>query len=159
MLFLPGPKSTRILLGKQSLVVNNGSFHDSRRKLLYQAFQPRALSSYIPTMEQITDAYLQKWSQMETLTWYPEIRDYTFDIASNLFMSTDGGSKTPVGQNFETWSRGLFTLPISLPWTKFGKALTARKKLLASLEQIIVKRQQSEDFGEDALGLLIKAKR
>ena len=152
------PKSTRILLGQKSLAVNNGSFHTSRRKLLYQAFQPRALDSYIPTMEKITDAYLQKWSQMKTLSWYPEIRDYTFDIASNLFMSTDGGSKTPVGEYFETWCGGLFTLPIALPWTKFGKALKARKKLLQSLEQIIVKRQQSEDSEQDALGLLIAAK-
>ena len=31
------PKSTRILLGKKSLAVNNGSFHTSRRKLLYDA--------------------------------------------------------------------------------------------------------------------------
>ncbi len=97
------PKSTRILLGKESLAVNNGSFHTSRRKLLYQAFQPRALSSYIPTMERITDEYLQKWEKMQTLTWYPELRNYTFDIASNLFVSTDGGSDSSIGHYFETW--------------------------------------------------------
>jgi cytochrome P450 len=152
------PKSTRILLGKKSLAVNSGSFHTSRRKLLYQAFQPRALASYIPTMAQITDAYLNKWSEIGTLTWYPELRDYTFDIASNLFVSTEAGSQTPVGHYFEDWCAGLFTLPISLPWTKFGKALKARKKLLESLEQIILQRQQAEEHGEDALGLLIQAK-
>ncbi|MEY4518544.1 MAG: hypothetical protein RLZZ499_1143 [Cyanobacteriota bacterium] len=152
------PKSTRILLGKKSLAVNNGSFHTSRRKLLYQAFQPRALASYIPTMSQITDAYLKKWSETSTLTWYPELRDYTFDIASNLFVSKDGGSQTPIGHYFEDWCAGLFTLPISLPWTKFGKALKARKKLLESLEDIILQRQQADEPGEDALGLLIQAK-
>ncbi|MEL6929702.1 MAG: cytochrome P450 [Cyanobacteria bacterium J06600_6] len=151
------PKSTRILLGKESLAVNSGSFHTSRRKLLYQAFQPRALSSYIPSMEKITNAYLQKWMQMESLTWYPELRDYTFDIASNLFVSTDGGAQTPLGHHFEAWCAGLFTLPLSLPWTKFGKALKARQKLLENIESIIVKRQQSSDPGEDALGLLIQA--
>ena len=151
------PKSTRILLGKKSLAVNNGSFHTSRRKLLYDAFQPRALASYIPTMEQISDRYLKKWSQMGTLTWYPELRNYTFDIASNLFVSTDGGSDSQVGHYFEVWCAGLFTLPISLPWTKFGKALQARQKLLASLEEIIIKRQQADSPGEDALGLLIQA--
>ena len=151
------PKSTRILLGKKSLAVNNGSFHTSRRKLLYDAFQPRALASYIPTMEQISDRYLQKWSQMGSLTWYPELRNYTFDIASNLFVSTDGGSDSQVGHYFEVWCEGLFTLPISLPWTKFGKALQARRKLLASLEEIIIKRQQADSPGEDALGLLIQA--
>ena len=69
------PKSTRILLGQKSLAVNNGSFHTSRRKLLYQAFQPRALASYIPTMAQITDAYLNKWLEMGELTWYPECNE------------------------------------------------------------------------------------
>ena len=152
------PKSTRILLGQESLAVRNGSFHTSRRKLLYQAFQPRALSSYIPTIEKITQEYLSKWEELETLTWYPELRNYTFDIASSLFVSTDGGSQTPLGHNFEGWCAGLFSLPLNLPWTAFGKASKARRLLLSSLETIIVKRQQQEDPGEDALGLLIKAK-
>ena len=152
------PKSTRVLLGKQSLATNNGGFHTSRRKLLYQAFQPRALASYIPIMEKVTNKYLQKWSQMGTLTWYPELRDYTFDIASNLFVSTDGGSQSPIGHYFEDWCAGLFTIPISLPWTKFGKALKARRKLLKNLEEIILKRQQADNPGEDALGLMIQAK-
>lgn len=139
------PRSTRILLGQKSLAVNNGSFHTSRRQLMYQAFQPRALASYIPAMEQITDDYLHKWTKMSTLTWYPELRDYTFDIASNLFVSTNGGSQTPLGHHFEDWCAGLFTIPISLPWTKFGKALKARRQLLENLEQIILKRQQADD--------------
>lgn len=151
------PKSTRILLGKKSIVVNSGSFHTSRRKLLYEAFQPRALASYIPTMEQITDKYLQKWVEMGTLIWYPELRNYTFDIASNLLVSTDGGSETNVGHYFEEWCAGLFTIAIALPWSKFGKALKARRKLLAKLEEIILKRQQENNPGEDALGLLIQA--
>lgn len=150
------PKSTRILLGKKSLSVNSGSFHTSRRKLLYEAFQPRALASYIPTMERITDKYLQKWVEIETLTWYPELRNYTFDIASNLFLSTDGGSDSDVGHYFEQWCAGLFTIPIALPWSNFGKALKARHKLLTKLETIIRQRQQ-ENPGEDALGLLIQA--
>jgi cytochrome P450 len=151
------PKSTKVLLGQASLAVNNGSFHTSRRKLLYEAFQPRALASYIPTMEQITNEYLQKWEKMGTLTWYPELRNYTFDIASNLFIGSDGGSQTPIGHYFEDWCAGLFTIPISLPWTKFGKALKARQKLLESLEQIIIERQQADNPGTDALGLLISA--
>lgn len=151
------PKSTRVLLGEKSLAVNNGSYHTSRRKLLYDAFQPRALASYIPTMAQISDRYLAKWCEMGTFAWYPELRNYTFDIASNLFVSTDGGSDSQVGHYFEVWCAGLFTIPIALPWNKFGKALKARRKLLENLEQIILQRQQSDDPGSDALGLLIQA--
>jgi retinoid hydroxylase len=152
------PKSTRILLGQDSLSVRSGSFHTSRRKLLAQAFQPRALASYIPTMEKFTTSYLQKWEEMETLTWYPELRDYTFDIASSLLIGTDGGSQTPIAQLFEDWCAGLFSLPIALPWTSFGKALRCREGLLQQIESIVRKRQQKENFTEDALSLLIQAK-
>jgi len=152
------PKSTRILLGKDSLAVSSGNIHTSRRKLLFQAFQPRALTSYIPSMAEITTKYLQRWEEMQTLTWYPEIRDYTFDIASNLFLSTDGVAGSKVARLFTEFVDGLFTIPIALPWTKFGKALKARKELLEHLETIVLKRKQAEDPGSDALGLLIQAK-
>lgn len=151
------PKSTSILLGDLSLAVKNGDFHTSRRKLLYQAFQPRALASYIPTMSKITEEYLHKWEQMGELTWYPELRNYTFDIASTLFVGTDGGSETPMGHLFEDWCAGLFTIPISLPWTKFGKALHCRQALLKYIEDIVIQRQQADSPGEDSLGLLIQA--
>jgi cytochrome P450 len=152
------PKSTRVLLGQNSLSVRSGGFHTSRRKLLAQAFQPRALASYIPTMEKFTTSYLQKWEGMGTLTWYPELRDYTFDIASTLLVGTDGGSQTPIAQLFEDWCAGLFSLPIPLPWTSFGKALRCREGLLKQIEAIVQKRQQENNLGEDALSLLIQAK-
>ena len=151
------PKSTKILLGAASLAVRSGEFHTSRRQLLYQAFQPRALASYIPTMTRITDEYLNRWEKLGTLTWYPELRNYTFDIASNLLVGTDGGSQTPLGHLFEDWCAGLFTIPISLPWTKFGRALRCRQQLLKYIEEIVLKRQQADNPGEDALGLLIQA--
>ncbi len=77
--------------------------------------------------------------------------------ASNLFLSPDGGFQSKVGKLFEEFSGGLFSIPVSLPWTKFGKALKARQKLLENLEQIVLKRQQNDNPGEDALGLLIQA--
>jgi len=152
------PKSTRILLGPNSLSVQQGSVHQKRRRLLAQTFQPRALANYAPTMETMTASYLEKWAEMGTLTWYPEIRDYTFDIASCLFMGSDGGSQTKLASLFEEWVKGLFSIPISLPWTRFGKSLRCRQKLLLHIEKIILQRQQEENFGEDALGILLQAK-
>lgn len=151
-------KSTRILLGSNSLAVRTGNFHTSRRKLMYQAFQPRALASYLPTIEAITANYLEKWQKKETLTWYPELRNYTFDIACTLFVGQDNASQTPLREIFEDWCAGLFSLPIALPWTPFGKALRCREELLREIEAIIVKRQQSDNLGDDALGILLKAK-
>ncbi|NET62475.1 MAG: cytochrome P450 [Symploca sp. SIO2E6] len=151
------PKSTSTLLGPASLAVQTGGFHQKRRKLLSQAFQPRALASYIPTMEHITTRYLEKWQSWGSLTWYPELRDYTFDIASTLLVGVEAGSQTVLGQLFETWCNGLFTIPLALPWTNFGKALQARKGMLKEIEKIVCQRQTEQNPGNDALGILLQA--
>jgi cytochrome P450 len=100
------PASTKALLGPLSLAVQTGANHINRRKLLYQAFGPRALVGYIGAMEDITQRYLEKWEKMETMTWYPELRNYTFDVASKLLVGIDNGSETALGHNFETLVQG-----------------------------------------------------
>ena len=151
------PKSTRTLLGPLSLTIQRGHEHLQRRKLLAKAFRPRALSSYIETIEAITQQYLQRWEEQKTLTWYPELRNYTFDIACQLFVGLEKESQTKLRHLFETWVQGLFSIPLSLPWTKFGRALESRKKLLTELEKIIRERQKQDNLGNDALGILMRA--
>jgi len=152
------PASTRALLGPLSLSLQTGANHINRRKLLFQAFAPRALVGYIGAMEDITQRYLEKWEKMETMTWYPELRKYTFDVAGKLLVGLDNGSETALGHNFETLAKGLFSIPWDLPWTKFGKAKKGRKLLLAELEKIIRDRQLGTPSGKDALSLLISAR-
>ncbi len=155
------PPSVKALLGPLSLALQSGHIHTQRRKLLVQAFQPRALTSYIPTMEAISDRYLQRWLQQGQITWYPELRDYTLDIACKLFVGLNQGSKSKLGHLFETWCSGLFSLPLKLPWTAFGKAWTAREQLLDEIERLIRERQGQLDRGEetpeDALSLMLLA--
>ena len=152
------PPSTKALLGPLSLALQTGADHQNRRKLLYQAFQPRALAGYIEAMEDITQRYLEKWAQMSEFAWYPELRNYTFDVACKLLVGIDSGSEMPLGHYFETWCDGLFSIPFDVPWTLFGKAKNGRKLLLAELEKIIRDRQQGIPGGNDALGLLISAR-
>ena len=84
---------------------------------------------------------------MGTLTWHPEIRDYTFNIAGRLFMGSDDSSQKKLVSLFEKWVKGLFSIPISLPWTRFGKSLRCRQKLLQHIEEIVLQRQQQQNFG------------
>jgi cytochrome P450 len=151
------PPSTQALLGKLSLALQTGTEHQNRRKLLAQAFMPRALSGYIPTVEAITQRYAQSWAQQGTMTWYPELRRYTLDVACKLLVGLDHGSDTPLGHFFETWCEGLFSIPISLPWTRFGRAKQSRAYLLREIEHTITDRQAHPQDVPDALNLLIQA--
>ncbi|TAD94327.1 MAG: cytochrome P450 [Oscillatoriales cyanobacterium] len=152
------PPSTKALLGPLSLALQTGADHQNRRKLLYQAFQPRALAGYTEAMEDITERYLERWAKMSEFAWYPELRNYTFDVACKLLVGIDSGSEMPLGHYFETWCNGLFSIPFDVPWTLFGKAKNSRKLMLAELEKIIRDRQQGIPGGNDALGLLISAR-
>ena len=157
--FVPSfPPSAKVLLGPLSLSLQTGANHQNRRKLLFQAFQPRALAGYIGAMENITQRYLEKWEKMETMTWYPELRNYTFDVAAKLLVGLDNGSETALAHYFENWCKGLFTMYLDLPWTKFGKAKNSRKLMLAELEKIIRDRQQGTPSGNDALSVLISGR-
>ncbi|MBD2775693.1 cytochrome P450 [Iningainema tapete] len=152
------PYSTKVLLGPASLSVQTGGLHQKRRKLLSQAFQPRALAGYVSTMTDITRSYTQKWEQIGTLKWYPELRKYTFDVACKLLIGTDAAADSHFGELFEHWCEGLFTIPVPLPWTKFGRALRCRQQLLKRIEEIVLKRQQQPSSSQDALGLLLQAR-
>lgn len=152
------PPSIRALLGPLSLALQTGGTHQNRRKLLAQAFMPRALSGYIDTIQAITDTYTQRWAAQGTLTWYPELRNYTLDVACKLLVGIDQGSQTQLGHYFETWCEGLFSIPVALPWTRFGKAKRCRQRLLGEIERLILPRQQASDPGTDTLGLLLQAR-
>ncbi len=151
------PKSTRVLLGPHSLSTNTGEFHTSRRKLIYQAFQPRALASYIPTIERITARYLTHWEQMGTLTWYPELKSYAFDIISTLIFGQENTKSSQLAKLFNGYSEGLFSLTIPLPWSKFSQAVRCRDALLKQIEQIVTQRQADGNLGSDVLGMLLQA--
>ena len=152
------PGSVKALLGPLSLALQTGHMHVQRRKLLVQAFQPRALEGYLPAMGDICDRYLTRWSNQGQLTWYPELRNPTFDIACKLLVGMDNASETNLGHWFETWDKGLFTIPLNLPWTRFGQAYRCRGLLLAELEQLIRDRSAQPDPGNDALGLMLQAR-
>lgn len=152
------PYSTQVLLGPASIPMQTGGEHQQRRKLLSQAFQPRALVGYVSTIKDITHSYLDKWERMGTLTWYPELRKYTFDVACKLLVGTDSAADSHFGEWFEEYCDGLFTIPLQLPWTKFGRALRSRQQLLAKIEDIVRQRQQQPNSSQDALGILLQAR-
>jgi retinoid hydroxylase len=145
------------LLGINSIGVKTGAAHQTMRKYLYQAFAPRALADYSTVMENMTHRYLKHWEKMETLTWYPELKKYTLDIACKLFIGTETSSEEALEQIYETWSDGLLSVPVRFPGSKFDKAIKAREKLLARFDKLIDQRLQNPANNQDVLTILLQA--
>lgn len=71
-------RNLETLLGINSIGVKTGAAHQTLRRQLFQAFQPRILADYAPKMAAIISRYLQSWENTETLTWYPELKKINF---------------------------------------------------------------------------------
>jgi cytochrome P450 len=149
------PENFRKLLG-ESLFLQDGEEHQRNRKLLMPAFHGQALVNYTQTMEEIIQKYLQKWHSQENFTWFPELKQMTFEIASVLLLGTTPGEQTEqLSQWFTDLTNGLFAIfPIEASWTKYGKAIAARDRLLDYLDEEIERRKSNP--GKDTLGLMLQ---
>lgn len=149
------PDNFRELLGA-SLFLQEGAEHQRNRKLLMPAFHGKALTNYVATMTEITDRYLSKWEQTGDLTWFPELKHLTFEIASVLLIGSEPGAETTeLSRLFTELTNGLFTLPLKWSYTTYGRAIIARDRLLEHIEKVVLERQQSPT--QDALGLLVQS--
>jgi retinoid hydroxylase len=149
------PDNFKELLGA-SLFLQEGAEHQRNRKLLMPAFHGKALVNYVETIDEITDRYLAKWSQTGELTWFPELKNLTFEIASVLLIgSVPGAETTELSRLFTELTNGLFTLPLNWSYTTYGRAIAARDRLLAHIETVVLERQQQPT--QDALGLLVQS--
>ena len=151
------PNNFRELLGR-SLFLQDGEEHQRNRKLLMPAFHGQALVNYLNTMEQIITKYLQKWNTLENFTWFPQMKQMTFEIASVLLLGGSPGDETELlSRLFTELTDGLFAIPpIRASWSKYGRALAARDRLLEYIDREIDKR--SSNPGQDALGLMLQTR-
>ncbi len=151
------PNNFQELLGR-SLFVQDGPEHQRNRKLLMPAFHGQALVNYLTTMEQIITKYLAKWEKQKHLNLFTEMKQMTFEIASVLLLGTSPQDNIAVlSQWFTELTNGFFAIfPLRAGWSKYGKALAARDRLLDYIDQQIEARLS--DPGDDALGLMIQTK-
>lgn len=149
------PGTFKELLG-ESLFLQEGEEHRRNRKLLMPAFHGPALAGYIDTMQTLTERYAERWAALGQFTWFEEMKQLTFDIASTLLLGSEPGAETAqLSKWFTALTNGLFAPPIRWGWLPFGKALQARDNLLHHIEQVVGERQANPTH--DALGLLVQS--
>jgi retinoid hydroxylase len=152
------PMSTNAFFAEDSIARQTGNIHKNRRRLIAQAFQPRALKSYCGQIGNITDRYLKSWCNTESLDIYDALNRYTFDTACNLLVSWENAVETPLRRHYLQWSEALFSVPLKLPGTKYTKGLISYPAILKELDQVIDARQANAINEQDALGILLKGK-
>lgn len=155
------PASTRRLLGR-CLSTTVGDEAKQARKLLSSFVAPDALMRYIHTLHLHTRNHiLTHWQGKEEVAVFPTVKDYTFRLACRLFLSLEDSSHiTKLADLFKVFLKGVISIPLNIPGTRFARAIRAaesvRKELLLIVKdrKVALERQKASP-SQDLLSHLL----
>lgn len=160
------------LMGKQSIILQEGKAHQRQRQLLLPPFHGDRMRAYGRTIAQITQEAIAHWQPHSTIAIHHLMPDITLQIILQVVFGI-----TP-GQRYTTLKRLLSRLleditqpaysslfffpPLQLdlgkwsPWGNFKQRLAQIDRLIYA--EIAERRQQQDSSKTDILSLLLSAK-
>ncbi len=144
------------LLG-EGLLLQDGEKHDRTRKLMYPAFHSSVFPDYFNIVQDTVESFFDGWQKRNPILVSEEFRQLTLLIACRLLLGLKADMEVKqLVSYFSEIIAGIRTIVRwNIPFTKFGRALSARSKLEAFLCSIIEQRRRQVHKGQDILGLLL----
>ncbi|XP_030547604.1 beta-amyrin 28-monooxygenase-like [Rhodamnia argentea] len=132
------PSSVRRLIGA-SLITKVGDEGRSDRKMVMSFFNPDALMRFVGTMDEVTQHHLRtQWQGKDQVEAYPTLKLYSFELACRLFMSiTDLQLVTRLANHFQVFLKGVISLPLDFPGTRFHRAKRAADSIRKELRALV----------------------
>ena len=138
------PESVRQLLGNRSLANRSGPGHRARRRVVGQLFSSSALERYTPSINALIEEVSNDLLEATTATPLADrMRRFAFAVIAGTVLGLDETNRDALFEDFEIWTRALFSIPVALPGTPFAKAMAARKRLLKRLKTVLMEGDQS----------------
>ena len=138
------PESVKQLLGNRSLANRSGPGHRARRRVVGQLFSSSALERYTPSIKALIDEVTSDLLEARGATPLAErMRRFAFAVIASTVLGLDEANRDALFEDFEIWTRALFSIPLALPGTPFAKAMAARQRLLTRLKTVLMNRDQN----------------
>ncbi|KAI3688338.1 hypothetical protein L1987_82050 [Smallanthus sonchifolius] len=150
-------------VGSSQTVVRRGDEAKWLRKLMLPYLTPDAYSNhYSVAMDIVTRLQIKnQWEGRSEVKVFDTVKLYLFELACRMFLSlNDPKHVAELGSLFNTFLKGLGSLPINIPGTKFYRckraAFTIKKQLIMIINQrkLALKQQKASSF-EDLLSHLL----
>jgi retinoid hydroxylase len=140
-----------------SLPLLDGREHALRKSLVLQAFRPSALTRYLPVVERMLGARIERWHGLGEFHWLAELDELGAALAAALVLGDERAEvAAQVHRCTMRINAGFSVPPVNLPFTKYGRAMTARRALLKLAGEAVVRRRAAP--GADILSELLAAR-
>ncbi|KAL2487735.1 Cytochrome [Forsythia ovata] len=133
------PSSVSKLLGP-CITTLSGDEAMQMRKMISYFFSPDAfVKLYIKTMDLVTQQHIEThWQGKEEVNVYPNVRLYTFEVACRLFMRIEEQEQIEkLADLFNIFVKGVISVPINFPGTKFYNAKRATSAIKKELKMFV----------------------
>jgi retinoid hydroxylase len=143
------PPHVQELFGGSSLPLLDGDPHLSRKTFILQAFTRDALAGYLPVIERMVAAALERWSAQEEIVWIPELKRLSIEVICATVMGIPPGAETAaLRADYQLVLRAFSHLPVPLPGTAYSRGRAALARILARFEAAIADhRREPRDDG------------
>ncbi|MBI2965068.1 MAG: cytochrome P450 [Chloroflexi bacterium] len=152
------PKQIRELLCQRSLPLVGGEQHRAMRGKVSQVFTPDSLQRYLDTLQPIVEEFAERWASLSRFGWVGEYKSLSASVCAAMLLGdrTAGGGYERLVPLLDSFLAGLSAIPINLPWTRYGRALGSRDRLLSLIDEAIARHRSGTC--DDILSRLLAAR-
>ncbi|KDP39106.1 hypothetical protein JCGZ_00863 [Jatropha curcas] len=141
-------QSVKMILGEKCLLELSGKDHKRVREALMSFLKPESLKQYVGKIdEEVRMHILKNWQRKQEVQVLPLMKTLTFNIICSLLFGIERGSRRDkLVDLFQEMIKGMWSIPINLPFTRYNSSLKASTSVRNMLKDLISeKRMQLEE--------------
>ncbi|TVU42049.1 hypothetical protein EJB05_08432, partial [Eragrostis curvula] len=145
------------MVGERTIRDVVGDEHRRVRAMMMPFLRPDACKRYVAAMDAEVRRHLDaEWRGRAAVAVMPSMKDLTFDVMSTVLFGLvrDGGDgdavRRELSTEFQQLVRGMFVVPLNLPFSSFRKCLAASRRGRRAVAGVIQERRAKLERGESS---------
>ena len=113
------------------LMLMDGDRHKYHRSIMHEAFKKDPMQGYVDIMPNIISNAIDQLEGKDEVLFFPFAKELTISLASEVFFGiTDSKEIAKLNEAITNIVNAALAIPISLPFTKYGRGLKGRRFLV-----------------------------
>ncbi|XP_076884237.1 cytochrome P450 716B1-like [Bidens hawaiensis] len=139
------PPSISRILGSRNIFELSGNDHKRVRAAVGPFLKIEVLKQHVAKVdEEVRHHLLTYWHGKNEVQVQPLVKTLTFNIICSLLFGIERGpQREKLLPIFQDMIEGILSVPINLPFTKYNRAVMARKKLVPMLIDLLHKKKEA----------------
>ncbi|MDQ4097345.1 MAG: cytochrome P450 [Actinomycetota bacterium] len=144
------------MFGGDNMEMLDGPPHLAVKTVALRAFDEESMATYLPDIEALVGRRLAGWARDGgEFSATAEVRKFSIECICRNVMGIEPGATTEaMCRDYALVLKGIVSPPLAIPGTRYGRARTARDRLLSTLRHVVAERRAAPT--DDGLSRLLE---